>query len=131
MYQPTEIKKIDAATLGITWSDGHESFYPLSFLRGECRCALCIDEWTGEKKISSEQSSREGEAPRTLFVEGATRAPVIATLQLPKHVAPLKIESVGHYGLQIFWDDGHSQGIYTYQHLRALCACKECQKLKS
>ena len=31
-----------------------------------------------------------------------------------------KIESVGHYGLKIFFDDGHDTGIYTWAYLHEL-----------
>ena len=30
---PSDIKQVNASTLGITWSDGHESVYPVKLLR--------------------------------------------------------------------------------------------------
>lgn len=101
MQRPKEIKKIDERTLGIIWDDRHASRYDTTFLRAECGCAACVDEWTGEKKI--------------------------APSALPMTVRPRRIDSVGQYGLQIVWEDGHSTGIYTYEKLRQLCQCQACQ----
>jgi ATP-binding protein involved in chromosome partitioning len=33
----------------------------------------------------------------------------------------VKIEVVGNYALAFYWSDGHSTGIYSYEHLRKLC----------
>jgi len=38
------------------------------------------------------------------------------------------VEEVGHYAFRIDWSDGHNTGIYTYEHLRKICPCKECNK---
>ena len=48
---PKNIKQINETTLGISWNDGHESVYPVKFLRENCPCANCIDEWSGKKLI--------------------------------------------------------------------------------
>lgn len=102
---PKVLKKIDLRTLGIDWEDGHKSLYDTTTLREECTCAVCQDEWTSEKKI--------------------------IPAMLPKTVTPITIDSVGQYGLTIKWSDGHSTGIYTYENLRQLCQCSDCQKKKS
>lgn len=101
---PKELKKLDLRTLGISWSDGHESMYDTTYLRDQCTCANCMDEWTGERKI----------------IPG----------MLPKTVTPITIDSVGQYGLMIKWSDGHSTGIYTFENLRKLCQCVDCNKKK-
>ncbi len=31
------------------------------------------------------------------------------------------VEIVGNYALQLFWDDGHHAGIYTWEYLYRLC----------
>lgn len=98
---PRDVKQVDEATLGITWTDGHESVYPVKLLREKCPCAHCIDEWSGERKI------KPGMIPDT--------------------IRPLKIKAVGLYALQIEWNDGHSTGIYSYDLLRRLCQCGECR----
>ncbi len=87
----------------IDWRDGHHSSYPLQYLRDRCPCATC----TG------------AHGP----------VPVANPLQLYKPV--LKIEAVepaGNYALQIKWNDGHSSGIYSYEHFRLICPCEECRK---
>lgn len=35
------------------------------------------------------------------------------------------IESVGHYGIKIIYDDGHDTGIYTWSYLQALANHRE------
>jgi DUF971 family protein len=41
---------------------------------------------------------------------------------LPKDVHPEAIHPVGRYAIQIYYSDGHSTGIYTWEKLRALAA---------
>ena len=38
----------------------------------------------------------------------------------------LNVEPVGSYAFKIYWSDGHSTGIYSYDHLRKICPCPEC-----
>lgn len=101
MLRPVSLKKMDPRTLGITWEDTHESVYDTTFLREQCTCAACQDEWSGTRKIQPGQ--------------------------LPKTVTPISIDSVGQYGLKIVFSDGHSTGIYTYETLRQLCQCSQCR----
>jgi len=37
------------------------------------------------------------------------------------------VEPVGRYALQFKWNDGHSSGIYSFEHLRNICPCEQCQ----
>ncbi|WP_078083064.1 gamma-butyrobetaine hydroxylase-like domain-containing protein [Microbulbifer mangrovi] len=37
------------------------------------------------------------------------------------HVGIEKVAAAGRYALQIFFDDGHDSGIYTWAYLRELC----------
>jgi len=34
---------------------------------------------------------------------------------------------VGAYAIQFLFSDAHHTGIYTYDFLRAICACDECR----
>jgi len=102
---PRDIRQVDENTLGITWTDGHESVYPVKLLREKCPCANCIDEWTGEKKI------KPGMIPDT--------------------IRPMSLKAVGLYALQFEWNDGHSTGLYPYELLRHLCQCGECLSNRS
>lgn len=100
MFRITQLKKIDAATLGVIWDDGLESRFDVGTLREECTCAQCRDEWTGEKLPQQNSSLQK--------LPGA----------LPQAVRPVTIESVGQYALKIVWSDGHKAGLYTFEQLR-------------
>jgi DUF971 family protein len=39
----------------------------------------------------------------------------------------VNIEPVGNYALRIVWSDGHAAGIYSFDHLRRICACPACK----
>ncbi|WP_226664238.1 gamma-butyrobetaine hydroxylase-like domain-containing protein [Microbulbifer aggregans] len=41
------------------------------------------------------------------------------------HVGMEKVAAAGRYALQIFFDDGHDSGIYTWAYLRELCEQQE------
>jgi DUF971 family protein len=43
----------------------------------------------------------------------------------------LSIEPVGTYAMRISWNDGHNTGIYSYDHLREICPCPQCQAAKN
>ena len=95
---PTEINHVrSAAVVRISWDDGHVGEYPEEYLRGYCPCALC---------------QGHGAQLRFISVPGAK-------LQ--------DIHPVGNYAIEFTWHDGHSTGIYTYEYLRSLCPCAECE----
>jgi ATP-binding protein involved in chromosome partitioning len=89
---PREIVQHSANELAIVWQDGHRSVFDVRTLRLACGCAHCVDEWTGEERLDP--------------------------ASVPQDVAPLKIEPVGRYAIQIEWSDGHGAGIYTFDRLR-------------
>jgi DUF971 family protein len=43
---------------------------------------------------------------------------------------PVSAEGVGKYAIKFNWNDGHELGIYSWQWLREICPCEECQNLK-
>jgi DUF971 family protein len=45
---------------------------------------------------------------------------------VPADVAPVRIQPVGRYAIQIDWSDGHETGIYPFRRLRELCRCDAC-----
>ena len=98
--RPVDIQPIDEKELFIQWHDGDRSRYAFPYLRRSCRCAACVDEWTGEARLRPEKVTEE--------------------------VRPLKTAPVGNYGIRFDWSDGHSTGIYPFELLRSLCPCKEC-----
>lgn len=89
--RPLQISRHGAHDIQIRWSSGEEAVYPARFLRGQCPCATCVDEVTGKR--------------------------IVGESVLPILVYPTKIEPVGRYAIQIFWSDGHSTGIYTWERL--------------
>lgn len=101
------------AGVDITWADGHESHYEFAYLREECPCATCNDE-RGKKDA---------------FAAGAPGASSFNPLPMfkPKPRAQ-SASQVGNYALSIGFSDGHSTGIYSYDHLRTICPCAECAK---
>ena len=105
MQLPADARPVGLAQEGpdvllVRWSHGHQGRHHVRALRMACRCAQCVDEWTGEPRLREDS--------------------------VPADVRPLKIEPVGLYGLSFEWSDGHSTGIYTWDALRRLCACTAC-----
>jgi len=95
--EPTEIRhKRGAQRVLVTWSDGHETVFPLDYLRSWCPCAMCQGH-TGES--------------RYLELEGQEL---------------VHLEAVGNYAVSFTWQDGHNTGIYPYRLLRRLCPCPAC-----
>lgn len=46
--------------------------------------------------------------------------PLLGPKNVRPDVSPLTTTSVGSYAITINWNDGHSIGIYSFEHLRAL-----------
>ena len=99
--------------MDVTWADGHASHYEFAYLREECPCATCSD--AREKKASL------GEAAPVFL-----SSPALPMFK-PKPRAQAATQ-VGSYAIQISFTDGHSTGIYSYDHLRNICPCAECAK---
>ena len=97
-------------TLTIQWSDGHVSAYPYRDLRDKCPCATC----TGPDYKPAAHHALESELAASPF-------PLYQ-----KALKPERAELIGRYAVQIYWSDGHSTGIYSFDYLRSLCSCSEC-----
>ena len=82
--------------LAIVWSDGVETYLKLQDLRRLCPCAACQGE--------ADLLGRVAKGPGTTL----TKESYLARATSP----------VGGYALQIFWGDGHADGLYTYTRLR-------------
>jgi DUF971 family protein len=96
---PTNIRALQSdQVLELTWEDGRVVRLPYRYLRGECPCASCRDEWTG-KRILDPSSIRDD-----IKIEG--------------------MEPIGNYAVRLGWSDGHSSGLYTWETLYRLAA--EC-----
>ena len=84
--------------IAIKWSDTEESYILLKILRDHCPCAYCSGETDAFGNVYKGPDKKLGES--------AYQA--------------IKIEKVGHYAIRIFWEDRHSDGLYTYKMLRKL-----------
>jgi DUF971 family protein len=100
---PRKIRKEPGEGLRITWDGGHESVYPLPFLRDACPCASCAGE-------------------TVLFRTYTPPPPDLAT---PGRYELVDIKLVGSYAAQLYWADGHNTGIYTWERLLGMCPCPE------
>src|SRR5207342_3652399 len=86
-------RRRDARTLSVLWENGDRNDFDVRDLRLACRCALCVEEMSG-RPLLDPKSVRPDVTPRT-------------------------VTSVGNYAITISWNDGHSTGIYSFEHLRA------------
>ena len=97
---PKLVKRVSPTQTDVTWNDGHFSSYPSWYLRERCPCAMCVEEFTGERKI--------------------------AAGSIPSSLERVSVAAVGKYALNFGWSDGHTTGIYTFDYLRRLCPCPQC-----
>jgi ATP-binding protein involved in chromosome partitioning len=97
---PEKLEKVGDEKFRIRWDDGHVSEYPFRYLRQQCRCAACRDEFTG--------------------------APLLDPESVPADLKASKATLVGNYAAAFQFSDGHGSGIYTFEALRTLCPC--CKK---
>jgi DUF971 family protein len=120
MPSPLDVRKKPAAVkihvstgagVDITWADGHSSHYDFSFLRDECPCATCNDERTRKGSFSAANPA----------------SPAVLPMFKPK-VTARTATSVGNYAISIAFNDGHSTGIYSYDHLRQIFPCPDCAR---
>lgn len=82
--------------LEVAWPDGRVDRFPYRFLRSECPCATCRDEWSGARIIHIDDVRED------LKLEG--------------------MESVGSYAIRPAWSDGHTSGIFTWETLHELAS---------
>jgi DUF971 family protein len=111
--KPTSVKihVSTGAGVDIAWADGHYSHFDFAYLRDHCPCASCNDE-RAKKELLGESSP------------GFASSPALPMFK-PKPKAQAA-HPVGQYAIQISFSDGHSTGIYSYEHLRSICPCAEC-----
>ena len=82
--------------LAIAWTDGAESYLKLTTLRRLCPCAGCA----GERDLLGHLMKGPERPLTSVSFEVVGTAPV------------------GSYAIQLFWGDGHSDGLYPYVKLR-------------
>ena len=99
---PVEIRRVENREVHISWADGHKSVFTNKYLRETCRCAACVNEFTGGRILKPES--------------------------VPADIRAEEISLVGRYAIWVRWSDGHSTGIYPFDKLRAACACETCRR---
>ncbi|MCL5744529.1 MAG: DUF971 domain-containing protein [Acidobacteria bacterium] len=104
---PQHIAISKSKGIKIDWKDGHASEYDLKYLRDKCPCAVCTGAHGTPPRQPAESSPFQMYQPALKM---------------------LSVEPVGNYAIRINWSDGHSTGIYSYEHLRGICRCPECRK---
>ena len=97
---PSLVKRVSPVRTDVTWNNGHFSSYPSWYLRENCPCAACVEEFTGSRMITAGT--------------------------IPGNLERLNVAAVGNYALHFEWSDRHTTGIYTFDYLRALCPCSQC-----
>ena len=136
--EPEHIAISKSRGVKIDWTDGHHSNYSLALLRDMCPCATCTGAHgtTPQPSNYSSVDTAHNAAGRghSLAESGAPRA-VRSGGDGPKEMFPMfkaslrmtQVEEMGRYAIRIVWSDGHSTGIYSYDHLRAICPCEACR----
>ena len=97
MQTPTNIRvHKDDRLLELVWSDDDVSKIPFRAIRQDCRCAACVDEFTGRQILNRESVADE--------------------------IVPEDVSLTGNYALKILWSDTHDSGLFTWNHLREIAA---------
>lgn len=78
----------------LTLADGEEKVCAPAAVRRACRCAHCVEEFSGK--------------------------PLLDPASVPESIYPRSIVPMGNYAVAIVWSDGHSSSIYPYEQLLAL-----------
>ena len=94
-----ESVEIDGQSVHVLWTDGHESLYEAMYLRVNCGCAECIEEWSKRR--------------------------ILDPASVPADIRAEDYLMVGRYAVQFLWSDAHYTGIYPFDMLRLLCSCEE------
>jgi len=80
--------------LELVWEGDEVSRLPFRLIRQNCRCAACVDEFTGRQVLDKES--------------------------VPEPIHPEDVSLTGNYALKIRWSDTHDSGLFTWDHLRSI-----------
>lgn len=80
--------------LEVVWEDRHIDYLGYKLLRGNCPCATCRDEWTGERLLD----------PATIADDLKLKG----------------MEPIGNYAVRLTWSDGHGSGLFSWEFLSQL-----------
>jgi DUF971 family protein len=99
--RPADIQPI-GDELAIKWEDGTETYVRLETLRRHCPCAGC-----------------KGEVDVLGNLYKTPHQPLT-----PQAFQLQRVSSVGGYGIQPVWADGHSTGIFSFDYLKRIAELK-------
>lgn len=80
----------------VTTGDGQEHVIAAAALRRACRCAGCVEEFSGQ--------------------------PLLAPESVPETITPKTIQPMGNYAVAVAWSDGHTSSVYPYDAILKLAA---------
>ncbi len=80
--------------LELVWTDSDISRLSFRTVRQNCRCAVCVDEFSGKQLLDPES--------------------------VPVDLGLLEVSLCGNYALRIRWSDNHDSGLFTWNHLRSI-----------
>ncbi|MFN2311914.1 MAG: P-loop NTPase [Spirochaetia bacterium] len=85
----------DAESVRLYWREEDLRIeVPNKILRLDCRCAACVYEYTGEKRLEPDS--------------------------IPDDIHAEDVQTIGNYAVAITWSDGHSSGFFSYKQLQEL-----------
>ncbi len=84
----------DQRTLTLKWDDGATSTATAQWLRQQCPCAECVEEWSGRRTVDP--------------------------ASVPAELKVIEVAPVGNYALTFTFGDLHRIGIYPWKLLREL-----------
>ncbi|HOH49397.1 MAG TPA: P-loop NTPase [Candidatus Hydrogenedentes bacterium] len=84
--------RTDLAFVHVLWPYGTEDRIPNRALRASCQCAVCVDEYTREQKLDPDS--------------------------VPEDIHAEEVQYLGNYAVALSWSDGHSSGIFSWEHLK-------------
>jgi DUF971 family protein len=97
--QLRKLRRLSSTDIELLWDDGYLGTVSLKSLRDACPCAGC-----------------KGET-----ILGEHYGPPPIDYDAPGRYELTSAVPVGNYALQFSWRDGHHDGIYSWDILRALC----------
>ena len=80
--------------LELVWNSEQISRIPLRAVRQNCRCAACVDEFSGQQILDP------GSVPESIY--------------------PEDVSLTGNYALKFRWSDSHDSGLFTWDHLKSV-----------
>ncbi len=95
MQSPQNIRvHKEQRTLELIWTEADVSVIPFRTVRQSCRCAMCVDEFTGRQLLDFDSVDVD--------------------------LSVLEISLCGNYALRVRWSDNHDSGLFTWNHLRSI-----------